>query len=288
MTSIGCHTDLWSPRKGEFSELPALLGIEGKIVPARKPTEVLGRILPCIAEVTGLPLDTQVSVGIHDSNASLYPHILTQNAPFSVVSTGTWVISMSVGGDNISLDPLRDTLINVNALGQAVPSARFMGGREYEIIQQGHQSSPSPRDIADVLASSLMIFPSVEPRSGPFQGQKTQWSGEEPEFGTGRRAAALAFYLALMTDTCLQLTGASGHTIVEGPFARNAEFISMLMAATDRPVLTSQAATGTSIGAAMLMGASIEPDKPERSVATLNLKALKAYAIQWRSRTGSA
>jgi sugar (pentulose or hexulose) kinase len=283
VTSIGCHTDLWAPRTGEFSSLPAVLGIEGKIAPARKSTEVLGQILPHIAEATGLPPRTQVSVGIHDSNASLYPHILTQSGSFSVVSTGTWVIVMSVGGADTPLDPSRDTLVNVNARGQAVPSARFMGGREFEIIQPGHQSDPSSQDIADVLASSLMILPAVDPRTGPFQGRHMQWIGEEPGTGTGRRAVALSFYLALMTDTCLRLTGASGPTIVEGPFAKNAEFVSMLMAATGRPVLKSDAATGTSIGAAMLMSTPAELVQPAAHSAVDSIEALKAYATRWHS-----
>ncbi len=283
VTSIGCHTDLWLPREGVFSELPALLGIEGKIAPVRKSTEVLGSILPDVAQATGLPLDTQVSVGIHDSNASLYPHILTQNAPFSVVSTGTWVVVMAVGSKDIELDPQRDTLINVNALGQAVPSARFMGGREYEMIQQGHQSNLSSQDIADVLTSSLMILPSVDSRTGPFQGRQMRWSGEEPDVGTERRSVALSFYLALMTNTCLQLTGATGPTIVEGPFARNAEYLSMLKAVTDRPVLTSQAATGTSIGAALLMGAPAELTKPSIASFPDDLRLLRRYASHWNS-----
>jgi len=286
VTSIGCHSDLWSPREGAFSTLPAALGIEDKIAPVRKSTEVLGQILPHISETTGLPSDTQVSVGIHDSNASLYPHIVSQKGSFSVVSTGTWVIVMSVGGDEVPLDPARDTLINVNAHGQAVPSARFMGGREYEMIQQGHRSDPSSRDVSDVLESSLMILPSVDPRTGPFQKRQMAWIGQEPELGTGRRTVALSFYLALMTDTCLRLTGATGPTIVEGPFARNAEFIAMLQAATGRPVLTSKAATGTSIGAAMLMGVPNDLIQPTGTKDTGDLSARKAYAAKWRSKLG--
>ena len=286
VTSIGCHTDLWSPRKSRFSALPTTLGIEGKIAPVRQSTKVLGTILPQIAQATGLRLDTPVGVGIHDSNASLYPHMLTQSASFSVVSTGTWVVVMSIAGNDIPQDPGRDTLINVNASGQAVPSARFMGGREYEVIQQGHHKNPTSQDIADVLASSLMILPSVDPRTGPFQGRQMQWTGDEPEIGSGCRTAALSFYLALMTDTCLRLSGAIGPVIVEGPFARNAEYLSMLMAATGRPVMTSEAATGTSIGAAMLMGEPVDPIKPKMFRAGWDLQALSAYAKKWCSRAG--
>lgn len=132
VTSIGCHTDLWNPYEGAFSDLPATLDILDKIAPVRHPRDILGPILPHISEVTGLDRNTPVCVGIHDSNASLYPHVILRDEPVSVVSTGTWVIAMSLMGREITaippLDPDRDTLINVNARGQAVPSARFMGG----------------------------------------------------------------------------------------------------------------------------------------------------------------
>jgi sugar (pentulose or hexulose) kinase len=283
MTSIGCHTDLWLPREGAFSDLPKALGIEGKIAQVRKSTDILGPILAQISQSTGLLTDTPVSVGIHDSNASLFPYLLTQEGPFSVVSTGTWVIVMSIDGADQPLDPQRDTLINVDARGHAVPSARFMGGREYELIQQGHITAPTADDVNGVLASSLMILPSVESRTGPYPGQQMSWSGKKPDVGTGRRSVALSFYLAMMTNTCLRLTGAAGPTIVEGPFARNAEFIAMLGAATGRPVLTSDAETGTSIGAALLMGKSARLAAPVQALGSTDLPAYDTYACRWRS-----
>ena len=282
-TSMGCHTDLWSPRSGAFSDLPEKLGISNKIAPVRKPTDILGTILSEISQVTGLPPTTPVCVGIHDSNASLYPHLLDQTGPFSVVSTGTWVIVMAIGGEDIPLDPARDTLMNVNAMGQAVPSARFMGGREYEMIQQGVKVTPSAGDVSSVLDQHLMILPAVDPRTGPYRGREMSWSGTAPQLGTGARATALSFYLAMMTDTCLRLTGAQGPTIVEGPFGRNSEFIGMLEAATERQVLTSDAATGTSIGAALLFGRSASMAKPIASKSAAAGTKYREYAALWRS-----
>lgn len=283
VTSIGCHTDLWKPRDGDFSDLPAQLGIADKIAPVCKPTDILGTILPTIARRTGLPPDTQVSVGIHDSNASLYPHLLTQDGAFSVVSTGTWVVIMSVGGSNVALDPQRDTLMNVDARGDPVPSARFMGGREYEVIQQGHETPPTTDDVARVLDSSTMLLPSVEPQTGPFAGQNMRWTPTEPEVASGTRSATLSFYLALMTDTCLRLTGAQGPTIVEGPFARNVAFTAMLAASTGREVLTSEAATGTSIGAALLFERQARLAKPVPATSGYEVAKLRRYADLWRS-----
>lgn len=288
VTSIGCHTDLWHPQAGDFSDLVDKMNIADKIAPVRKPSDFLGAILPEIARVTDLPKNTPVAVGIHDSNASLYPHILAQKTPFSVISTGTWVIAMAVGGKTEGLDPNRDTLVNVNALGDPVPSARFMGGREYELVQAGRAAIPTSGDIADVLASSLMLLPAVEPLTGPFQGHHMRWTGKAPAIGTGQRAAALSFYLAMMTDTCLSLTGADGSTIVEGPFAHNPEFKTMLAAATGRAVLHSDAATGTAIGAALLFERNYSPAHPPRADIRDMSPDQSTYASEWRHLANSA
>jgi sugar (pentulose or hexulose) kinase len=281
VTSLGCHTDLWEPQAARFSTLVGSLGLADRFAPVRQPAEALGPILPSVAAATGLPEGTPVLVGIHDSNASLYPHLLTRSGSFAVVSTGTWVVVMAVGGRPVTLDPARDTLINVNALGAPVNSARFMGGREYEVIRQGHDTRPTEADIAEVLSAGLMLLPAVEPGSGPYQGHTARWTGAEPAVGSGQRMAALSFYLALMTDTCLGLTGAEGPVIVEGPFARNAEFRGMLAAATGRAVVDSGQSTGTSIGAALLFGGPVAP-APEVSAPEIR-PDWRAYADRWRA-----
>ncbi|MEY9561894.1 sugar (pentulose or hexulose) kinase [Sinorhizobium fredii] len=134
VTSLGCHTDLWNPKSATFSTMVEARGWTPLFAPVRKADEVIGGLLPALAEETCLPDGLPVYCGIHDSNASLLPHLLTRSAPFSVVSTGTWVVMMSVGGELVELDERRDTLINVNALGDPVPSARFMGGRAFSML----------------------------------------------------------------------------------------------------------------------------------------------------------
>lgn len=287
VTSIGCHTDLWQPHQGEFSDLVGILDITSKIAPVRKSTDILGAVLPEIATSAGLHVDTPVVCGIHDSNASLYPHMLTQKTPFSVVSTGTWVVVMAMGGTKTTLDPSRDTLVNVNALGEAVPSARFMGGREFELVQNGHPVVVEQVDVAQVLEQEIMLLPAVDPLSGPYQGMEMRWHGACPSKGAGSRAVALAYYLAMMTDTCLRLTGAVGPIIVEGPFAHNAQYLSMLQAATGRPVLQRLSSTGTSIGAALLLVSDTDASKSKSMDAPKNILQLEAYAAQWRCLTSA-
>ena len=76
VSSLGCHTDLWNPHKRGFSTLVDTLGVGNKMAPARPAADILGTLLPEIAHKTGLSASTPVHVGIHDSNASLVPHLL--------------------------------------------------------------------------------------------------------------------------------------------------------------------------------------------------------------------
>ena len=282
LTSLGCHTDLWEPLQGRFSRLVEKLGLDRMIAVPRKPGEILGTVLPDIASDTGLLPFTPVVCGIHDSNASLLPHLLTQMAPFTVVSTGTWVVCMAVGGSAPTLDAIRDVLVNVAADGRTVPSARFMGGREYELIRSGCAVALTAADEAVVLASGLMLWPSVVAAGGPFPGRKMGWSNTSGDRSNAANDTALAFYLALMSVECLALAGALGPVIVEGPFAANQAYCRMLAAACGRQVLCAVSQTGTSIGAALLFGAPVRTPPLVESVAPENAAEYRSYALAWR------
>ena len=285
VTSLGCHTDLWNPGLRDYSSLVDGMGWRPLMPPLRRASERVGPILPMIAARTGLDPATPVCCGIHDSNASLLPHLLSRAAPFSVVSTGTWVVAMVVGASARALDSARDTLVNVDAFGAPVPSARFMGGREFAILVGGGAVAASDADIAAVLARPVLVMPSVERGSGPFPGRVAEWLPAEPE-AQGMRVAAASFYLAMMTATCLDLVGAEGDTILEGPFAANAMFTRMLATATGRPVAVSAGSTGTSIGAALL--ASGDPPAAIAPAAIARVEPAaewQAYPERWRAAT---
>lgn len=282
VTSLGCHTDLWNPAAGDYSSLVGRMGWRRLMPALRLAGDRLGPLLPDIAARTGIAPGTPVHCGIHDSNASLLPHLLARKPPFAVVSTGTWVVCMAVGGKAGALDPARDTLVNVNAHGGAVPSARFMGGREFEAITGGVDAAWTDADVARVVAKELVLLPSVQPGSGPFPSHPAHWLPGEPA-SAGERYVAASFYLALMTGTCLGLAGADGPTIVEGPFARNELFLRMLGVATGRPVLANINATGTSIGAAML-ATDDPPVATARAVEPGAVDGWAGYASAWNRR----
>jgi len=295
VSSLGCHTDLWDPYGKRYSTLVSKLGLSGKMAPVRGAHECLGILTPEVSQRTGLPPQTLVYCGIHDSNASLLPHLLKRAVPFSVVSTGTWVIAFSIGGQSVALDPRRDTLMNVNAFGETVPSARFMGGREFEILMQARDGSYDQRDADAVAEKQIMLFPAVEPRSGPFQGETACWNVEESGLSDGERFAAVSNYLALVTAEMLVMIGADGPIIVEGPFAQNDCFLAMLQAAAQRPVETQKAsATGTAIGAALLVSCGSDGSSSSREILRTDIAPVKsqpvleAYAQAWREAVRKA
>ncbi|MGD9479370.1 FGGY-family carbohydrate kinase [Shinella sp. G-2] len=282
VTSLGCHTDLWDPQAGAYSSLVDRLGIRPLMAPIRPAFDALGPVLPEIAEI--IAAEVPVYCGIHDSNASLLPHLLARQAPFSVVSTGTWVINFAVGGDLDHLDPARDTLANVDAYGRAVPSSRVMGGREFEILS-AEIGPATQEDIAAALpaaiAAGLMLTPNVAPGSGPFPGHERRWLNAEGASVAARHAAA-CLYLALMNEACLGLIGAKGPTIVEGPFATNRLYLTLLAALSQRPVIAMPGSTGTSQGASLLAG--IAPATgPQTHVAPSTIAGLDAYRRIWLS-----
>lgn len=285
-TSLGVHTDLWAPRDRTYSTFAKAEGWDRLFAPQRSAFDRLGAVTTDIAAQTGLPTQTPVYCGIHDSNASLLPHLLCHDAPFTVLSTGTWVIIFAVGGDASSLDAARDGLCNVDAFGNPVPSSRFMGGREFDLLTDGKAKKPTIEDVRTVLDKRIMVRPTFAPGCGPFPAGKGGWSVAPDTLSAGERTAAASLYLALVARTAMAVAGAAGPIIIEGPFGRDALFAEALQALTGRSVFIAAGATGTSTGAAMLaLGPNGHPKlAPDRPVGdTYDLTGLENYADRWMS-----
>jgi sugar (pentulose or hexulose) kinase len=236
----------------------------------------------------GLARPVPVYCGIHDSNASLLPHLGRHEAPFAVVSTGTWVVIFAVGGDLGHLDSKRDTLANVDSLGRAVPSARFMGGREFELLTRG-QGTATPEAISRVVEEPIFMTPSVVPGCGPFPDAEHRVVNASNTLSADETYVAASLYVALMTKACLDLTRAAGPIIVEGPFARNALYAEALSKAIGRSVIAVSSSTGTSVGAALLAIGSSAPGSLQkgREASSHELPgSFQQYCAEWHRYVG--
>lgn len=265
VSSLGCHTHLWSPSAQRPAAWAQRAGIAALLAPLKKAWEVLGPVKPALAARLQLPATCQVHVGVHDSNACLARHL--HAVPHgTVVSTGTWCVVMAPGGAAAALAPGRDELVNVSVEGGAVPTARFMGGREFAALCDGADPAlATPAALDELLAQGWLATPCFSDAGGPYQGQPGRvWQhGQALAAGVAGvpahlRPALAALYCADITAELVTslATGeaASAPVVVEGPLAGNGVYNTALSAllAGRRVLRSTDALEGTARGAWML------------------------------------
>jgi sugar (pentulose or hexulose) kinase len=293
VTSLGCHTDLWHPIDNAPSALAVRRGWAARLAPMRRADDVLGPIAPDWSARTGLGAGVRIYCGLHDSNAALlaargFAEIAEREV--TVLSTGTWFVAMrsSVPGTApLPLPAARDCLVNVDVRGKPIPSARWMGGREAEILMgidtRDGDLAEDRRVLFDalprVLAQGSMLLPGFAPGTGPFPAHTGRWLAEPAD--PSLRRAAVYLYLALMTDVSLNLIGTRERLLVEGRFAEAELFVRAL--ATLRPDLSIYAANShndVSYGARRLLQPDLPPLSALRQVVPLE-HDLAGYQERW-------
>lgn len=298
VTSLGCHSDLWNPAISDFSPMAKKRGWASQFAPLAMAGDVIGTLRLDLSAQTGLPLSTQIYAGLHDSNAALlaaraFPEIANQEA--TVLSTGTWFVAMrtlcnaqETPFDIGSLPESRDCLVNVDAFGAAVPSARFMGGREIETqieidTRRVDIKPDQPQLLAavkEVSASDIMLLPTFSPGFGPFPTGKGCWINRPDDWL--QRRAATCIYAALVAETSLSLIGTQDALLVEGRFAEAEVFVRALaQLRPDLTVYTANAHNDVSFGALRLINPQFQPDGSLRRVRPLD-HDLTDYAARWR------
>jgi sugar (pentulose or hexulose) kinase len=295
VTSLGCHTDLWNPVEAAPSRLARALGWEAALPPLQPAAAALGTVTEEWQRRCGLPATTRVHCGLHDSNAALiaargFAEIAGNES--TVLSTGTWFVAMRTPAEGVVVDPTtlsetRDCLVNIDAFGKLVPSARFMGGREIEIL---NDLDPRRIDIKadqpmllaavpEVLASGVKVLPTFAPGFGPFPTARGRWS--EPPTTPAEHRAAVSIYAALVADVALDLIGAKERILVEGRFAEAEVFVGTLAAL--RPADTIYRANvhnDVSFGALRLLDPTLQPADALQRVSPL-VGDFAAYRADW-------
>ncbi len=283
VTSLGCHTDLWSPFARQFSQLAKKQGWDKLFPPLIETGAKLGNILPAFAEETGLPKNCAIFNGIHDSNASLVPYISKPLDSLTVISSGTWTVIATINGDLDSLDERKDMLANVDAYGRATPTIRFMGGREWEVLRSDVEGSLE--DVAFILENGVFALPSFASGGGPFAQCEGRIDARGLSLTAGQKSALADVYVALMTDYCMDMLGESNTVVVEGAFSNNLNFLTLLSSLkANSEIYASRDVTGTAGGAALLSNKSLK-HKGRLSLAQCDssLKPLlNLYRQQWR------
>ena len=287
VTSLGCHTDLWSPKAKNYSSLVTHCNWEGLFPPLRPAWDILGKISASIAQKTGLSTECDVFLGLHDSNASYLRYLAANNSSsgFTVISTGTWTILMSARASLSSLNSTRDMLANCDVYSDPVACARFMGGREYELICRhlggDVYSDFTPVDIQTAIDNHWFVTPDFSAGNGPFAGHSPI---THCPFPASSPAAIATLYCALMIDQRLTDLKANGPIYIEGAFLKNTLLCQLV--AQCRPLQTvylSADDTGTVQGAILLtrLGRGGEFELPGQVCTPSRFTELEAYKARW-------
>lgn len=298
VTSLGCHTDLWAPTASCYSTLVERCHWKKLMPPLQSAWQELGVLTPLIAEKMSLSPGCKVHVGLHDSNASYLRYLLNFNAavePFTVISTGTWTILMHARGNLAGLSLRRDALANCDIYGDPVACARFMGGREYEVICErlgGNLDAPvSSVDVQTAVNNFWMITPDFSDGNGPFGGLDPVLHCPVPAVSAG---AIATLYCALMIDQRLDDLQASGPIYIEGAFLKNPLLCHLVaQLRSHQPVYFSADDTGTVQGALLLTTMENQAGTASKvsssfalalePCAAANLVGLIEYKTQWYS-----
>lgn len=293
-TYIANHSYLWDWERETYSSVAAALGVADKLPPTlRRSWDVLGCIAPEVAEATGLSPDTIVTLGIHDSNASLLPHLaVSSGRDFILNSTGTWCVLMHPQ-ETYGFEPWeigKVVFFNRSAYLKPVKTAIFLGGQEYESwagviakLSGAKFPEPDPPAYAELFRRrEVFILPEIVPGSGQFPGSRARAveNGREypfPDIEAGRAVpgflknprlalAALNASLVIQTHIALDRAGLKpgAGVYTEGGFRKNAAYNALLAAALPgNPVSLTDIAEATSFGAAMTALAALEGIDPE-------------------------
>ncbi len=257
-TYVGNHTYLWDFENNKWSDVVDRLNIRHLLPKSFKnPWDSLGSIKPEIAERTGLSKDTIVTVGIHDSNASLLPYIISKNEPFLLNSTGTWCVIMNEKEEvKFEKDELGKVVFyNMNAFWKPIKTAIFLGGMEFEhyagILRKIHGRADFPvfnQKLVQQIVNdnSLFILPSVArgigqfPDSLPrivehgkvFELEQIETGEAIPEFFDDYEKALAVLNLSLAIQTKVSFDRADMtqgmNVFTEGGFSRNDSYNTLM------------------------------------------------------------
>ncbi|HLL96889.1 MAG TPA: FGGY family carbohydrate kinase [Spirosoma sp.] len=279
LTSVGCHTTLWDFTKNHYHDWVVAEGLDS----------LMGTLFDA-DKAMPIPMDggreLKAGVGLHDSSAALIPYLASfEEAPFVLISTGTWCISMNpFNTEPLTAEELQcDCLCYLTYKGQPVKASRLFAGYEHEQqtkrLAQHFGVSPEQykhvRYNAPLIEQLQQTLPEAQPAEGlippvlmPSLAGSAFGSRDLTRFDTYEIA-----YHQLMFDlmagqlisTALVLPRqddmSSGSTssgrgvtriFVDGGFSQNSIYMNLLAAAfPDVEVSAASIAQATALGAAL-------------------------------------
>ena len=293
-TYVGCHTYLWDFRSWGWSNVARALEIESKLPGSpRRSWEIAGTVTEEIAARCSVLPETPVTVGIHDSNASLLPYLIKRSSDrFVLNSTGTWCVAMHPDSSvHFEADEIgKSVFFNISAFGDPVKTSVLLGGLEFEtytkLLSRFHSTDEMP-EFNRVLYQRMIdrkghfIIPGVVRGSGQFPDSRARVIDDGKEYALqdildGERVvplfrdlpaayAVLNLSIAIQSKIALERVGLKPGMAIftEGGFRHNLDY-NVLLASffPENPVYLTGIEEATSFGAAVTALAALDGKDP--------------------------
>lgn len=290
-TYAGCHSYLWDFEKWNWdARVLDAVGLSGRMPDEPQPSWcIAGTVSPAVAQRCGLSTEVPVTVGIHDSNASLVPYLLQKDGhEFVLNSTGTWCVAMRPvpprDGERAPVSFAQDEIgksvfFNISAFGNPVKTTILMGGMEFEtytsILKKLHHTEHLPEYNPSLYQRVIeqkrhFIIPGVIAGTGQFPRSKPRVVDGEREYSLEdirsgavvpplfqdlpAAYAVLNLSIALQSRVALQRVGLERGMALftEGGFRHNFDYNALLAAFfPESQVAVTNIEEATSMGAAL-------------------------------------
>jgi len=271
---IGCHTHLWNFKRNNFSSLVTKLGLKKKFPPIKKAWKVIGQ-----KKIGNSNL--KIINGVHDSNASYLYFKNSDIKNFTLVSTGTWYIIFNQKNSLIKLNPRLDMLANIDVYGKAVPTMRFMGGREYDTLIKKFKilSNVKPQD--NFKFEDYLIYPGYAP-GGAFKFNKLN-TRKFLSLKKGQIYYLICLYIAFELNFCLDKMNSKNTIILDGPITKNSTMMNLLSSLRpDQKILKNKKEVGTSLGATNLFDIKRKNRLDTKIIKSVPKQTIKKIYQTWK------
>ena len=270
---IGCHTHLWNFKRNNFSSLVTKLGLKKKFPPIKKAWRVIGQ-----KKIGNSNL--KIINGVHDSNAS-YLYFKNSNIKnFTLVSTGTWYIIFNQKNSLSKLNPKLDMLANIDVYGKAVPTMRFMGGREYDTLVDKFRilSNVKPQDNFNY--EDYLIYPGYA-SGGAFKFNKLN-TRRFLFLKKGQIYYLICLYIAFELNFCLDKMNSKNTIILDGPITKNSTMMNLLSSLRpNQKILKNKKEVGTSLGATNLFDIKRKNRLDTKIIKSMPTQKIKRIYKTW-------
>jgi rhamnulokinase len=263
----------WATGLAERVDVPV-----GILPPLREPGDVVGRLLPEVAEATGLPASTPVvAVGSHDTASAVVGVPAAPGSSFAYISSGTWsLVGVELDAPVLSdaaraadftneggVDATIRFLRNVTGLWVLTETMRAWGTDDLTGLLAEAELTPAFGPMVDIDAPTFL-----PPGDMPARiAEACRATGQPPPASRGETVRCILESLALAYRRNVRLAGAlSGREVevvhVVGGGARNALLCRLTADACGLPVLAGPV-EATALGNVLVQARTLGADLPD-------------------------